>query len=408
MDALRTHRHEMESSAAMSCPCCGTASPGAALTFWRAEAMPVLSHGLCRTRTEALAVPRAPIELVLCRGCGLIYNRAFDARLLRYERDYENPLHFSPHFRDYADLLARHFVEVHHVRQARVLEIGCGDGQFLAHLCKLGHNTGLGLDPAHDPRRTAVSPTSDVHIRAEAFDSGSLETFPADLICCRHMLEHLDEPMGLLRAVRQAMGGRHRPLVYFEVPNVMHTFERKAVWDIIYEHCLYLAPATLRHLFRLAGFRPTGSGEAYGGQFAWIEAVPGEGEPTNEGARFASECEGLAQGFEQWCRAHMAQMRRELERLAGQGCRTVVWGAGSKTVTMLNVLGIGEDVVEAVVDQNPRKQGHHLVGTGQPIVAPAELRALGPDTVLLMNPLYRHEVTGQLRAMGLDASLRVA
>lgn len=402
----------ISSRAAMRCPCCPPAIGPHALGFWRADAMPVLSHVLCRTRDAALAVPRAPIDLALCRGCGLVYNRAFDPRQVRYEADYENALHHSSHFRDYVEALARHLVEARQIRGGRVLEIGCGDGQFLRRLCALGANEGLGFDPAADPARSGDAGDTDGRVRIvpEMFDAGALEAFPADLICARHVLEHLHDPLFLLRALRAAIGEARRPLVYLEVPNFLNTLERMAVWDVIYEHCLHLTPTTLRHLCRLAGFVPLDAGEAYGGQFAWIELVPAPAgdsaalRPGN-GPTFLAECEALVTSFEQWCSARMDQMRRQLEQLAGDGRRAVVWGAGSKTVTMLNALGVSERTVAAVVDQNPRKQGGFVVGTGHPIIEPAAVKRYDPGAVVVMNPLYQDEVAAQLDAM--DAAAQV-
>ncbi|MGH7268246.1 MAG: class I SAM-dependent methyltransferase, partial [Candidatus Rokuibacteriota bacterium] len=84
-----------------------------------------------------------------------------------------------------------------------------------------------------------------------------------------------------------------------------------------------------------------------------------------------------------------------------------VWGAGAKGVMFLNLLDLGPDAVPVVVDQNPRKQGGYLPGTGQAIVPPAALRDHGIRTVLVMNPNYRDEVAATLSREALDADLVV-
>jgi hypothetical protein len=42
---------------------------------------------------------------------------------------------------------------------------------------------------------------------------------PANLIVCRHVLEHFAKPRGFIDTVRQAVGDRKDLVVYFEVPS---------------------------------------------------------------------------------------------------------------------------------------------------------------------------------------------
>ena len=61
-------------------------------------------------------------------------------------------------------------------------------------------------------------------------------------------------------------------------------------------------------------------------------------------------------------------------------------------MTFLNALGLGPDAVPAVVDLNPAKQGRFVPGTGQPIIAPSDLRGYRARTILVMNPKYLDEI----------------
>jgi len=60
------------------------------------------------------------------------------------------------------------------------------------------------------------------------------------------------------------------------------------------------------------------------------------------------------------------------------------------------------------VDINPRKQGRYVAGTGQRIVPPADLPALQPDFVIIMNANYRDEIGRMLAEIGVEADLLVA
>jgi hypothetical protein len=83
----------------------------------------------------------------------------------------------------------------------------------------------------------------------------------------------------------------------------------------------------------------------------------------------------------------------------------VLWGAGSKGVSFLSTLDLTTDDVPYVVDLNPHKIGTFIAGTGQEIVAPDFLSDFRPDVVIIMNPVYRQEITQKLAALGLSPGI---
>ena len=80
--------------------------------------------------------------------------------------------------------------------------------------------------------------------------------------------------------------------------------------------------------------------------------------------------------------------------------QVVIWGAGSKGVTFLNLVR-ADDAVEYAVDVNPYKQDKFVAGTGQEIGAPAFLRQYRPDYVILMNDVYKAEIGQTLKSLGI-------
>ena len=62
---------------------------------------------------------------------------------------------------------------------------------------------------------------------------------------------------------------------------------------------------------------------------------------------------------------------------------------------LLNVIGIGRDVLDFVVDRNPTKQGRYLPGTDLPIHAPERLLTDMPDEVLLLIWNLADEIVAQ-------------
>lgn len=85
--------------------------------------------------------------------------------------------------------------------------------------------------------------------------------------------------------------------------------------------------------------------------------------------------------------------------------RVVLWGGGSKGVAFLTTLGQTRDDIAYAVDINPLKHATFMAGTGQEIIAPESLQTFRPDVVIIMNPVYRDEVTADLAALGLSPQI---
>jgi len=376
--------------------------------FFEAARVPILCNILCPTREAALAVPKGPVRLGLCGACGMVYNVAFDERLMHYDAAYENSLQYSPRFQQYINDLARGLIDRHQLRGKDVIELGCGQGDFLSLLCTLGPNRGLGFDPSFDPRKADTALPAGVKILSEYYSEAHVAR-PVDRLCARHVLEHIPEPLALLRSIRRTLGERLNTLVFFEVPNALYTLERLGIWDIIYEHCSYFTSHSLRRLFQRAGFRPVRSAEVFDGQFITIEANPAlAGATQGDESGRDPHAEELATLFEQEYRAKTARWRERLDRVRREGQRAVVWGVGSKGVTFLNVMSAGHETVPYCVDLNPRKHGQFVVGTGQRIVPPAFLREYRPDLVIVMNGIYESEIRQACSEFGVDCELAVA
>lgn len=346
-----------------------------------------------------MQTPRGDIVLGFCHACGFIYNLAFDPARLRYNADYENSLHFSPRFHAYAQDLASRLVRQYDLHGKDIIEIGCGKGEFLELLCKLGGNRGVGFDPSfvneqNDEKAVDVTFIQDVYAERYA-------DYKADFICSRHTLEHIAHPKEFLTQVRCAIGEKKQAVVFFEVPNALFTLRDLAIWDIIYEHCSYFSAPALVHLFASCDFEVKQITEAFEGQFLCLEAMPAA--PKKAFAVPHDDLEKVSQWVAEFPARYSSKIetwKHRLEQLKESGKRVVVWGAGSKGVTFLNILGI-QDEIAYVVDINPRKQGMYVAGTGQRIVAPEFLRRYRPEIVIVMNPIYKNEIRRITNDLGL-------
>lgn len=364
-------------------------------------AVPVFCNQLCRTRAAAVSTTKANVKLGYCEDCGHVYNVCFDERLLRYGPEYENSLHCSGQFRDFAERLAEELVARHALRGKRIVEVGCGNGEFLLTLCREGRNEGFGFDVSHAGRPDGLP--ANVRIETDTFGPRHAALEP-DFVYTRHVLEHVGDPIAFLREIRDNV--REGAAFYVEVPNALYTLRDGGVWDIIYEHCGYFTPDSLRTALERSGFVVELIQEAFDGQFLCAHA---RAETSAAMSRRPPDplLRRLVSDFVCHHGAKIAAWRATVAELATQQRRVVAWGAGSKGNTFANLVARA-DVVPYVVDLNPRKHGMFVAGTGARIVPPEFLVQYRPDVVVVLNPVYEREIRQRLAGLGLSPSVLLA
>jgi SAM-dependent methyltransferase len=349
--------------------------------------VPVHQNLLYDSREAARGAVRGDLDLHVCGDCGFVFNARFDPKLLNYGPAYENTQNHSPAFDAYTDGLVENLVQSG-VRTGRVVEVGCGKGTFLTKL--LSHPDidleGVGFDPSYVGPDTALAGRLRF---VRAFYSPDTAC-TANVVICRHVIEHVPDPLALLRTVRSAAGREAR--VIFETPCVEWIFQNRVPWDLFYEHCSLFSAHSLELALRRAGFRVNDVRHVFGGQYLWAEAVVDEAEWRTSQRNTAA----LAVGFAAAEQHRLARWKQLLDRLTADG-PVVVWGAGAKGVTFCNLADPDAGRVSGVVDVNPAKQGHYLPGTGHPIVPPDS--AAGAAAAIVLNPNYTAEVTVALKRL---------
>ena len=391
------------------CPACGS---GPLVDFADLGEIPVLCGVHWADQQQALASPMGRMVLGYCPECAYVRNLAFEPELMVYDSTMDTNLHHSPAFQKFSTELVDHLSDQFNLAGRQVLDIGCGQGEFLRELCERGGCRGVGYDAMY-AGRVGPDPSGAVFHAGHAPRGSDLPDY--DVFVSRHWFEHLADPYEFLLDLRERARGR--PVHgYVEVPDACYDLAT-AGWEVIYPHVSYFDAYSLCRIFQRAGWRVDRTGTYFSGMFRWIEvsanqpAVPSGSVPAAAGEPLpglAARDRQLAaiRRFADRQRAERGRWQQTIERLATDGARPVLWGAGSRGVQFL----VGADPhrrLSAVVDVNPRKWGRYLPG-GHQVVAPERLTELQPAAVVITNPAYREEIAAALAELGVVAELLVA
>ncbi len=372
--------------------------------FFRLDKQPVHIGLLWSTRAEAISAPKADVDLYFCKSCGHVFNHAFDPDLLDYQRPYDNSLFFSKVFQDFARKLVDTLITRYGVKSKRVIEIGSGRGDFLRLLCSRGNNDGIGFDPSYLPDHQESEKDNGVKFIKREYSKLDKD-ISADLVCCRHTLEHLAYPDELLLLLRTNFDNSPQTIFYFEVPNFNYTLRKTMVWDLIYEHCHYFCLNSLTRLVERCGYRVLNIYESFNGQFLSMECQP-------TGMITAAEVNSQVDSskiykFAQKAHKKVTTWKRVFDTYMLENKEPVLWGAGAKGVCFLNLIS-SQEKIHYIVDQNPRKQGKYIPGSGQKIIPPKALCSIKPGMVLIMNPNYENEIVETLIKLRLKTDVKIA
>jgi len=191
-------------------------------------------------------------SIVSCRKCGLTKTKNFfQPDYKRYHRDeeYQN-----------SEWLFRNFflkkieqIEEFLPKPGRILEIGCSAGTLLILLKSKGWEV-WGVEPSESAE---AARKKGIRVIKEYFERAKLTNGYFDAIVLNHTLEHLENPISILKKAKTLLkkGG----ILLVDVPNFgslsAKVFGRYWGYLAPGEHLWHFTPETLKKVFKKVGFR---------------------------------------------------------------------------------------------------------------------------------------------------------
>jgi SAM-dependent methyltransferase len=325
------------------------------------------------TENELLQDQSVDLYLHRCTDCALVQTVG---EPVAYYRDVIRANAFSPAMQTFRQEQLSEWVRSHRLEGAKVLEVGCGRGEFLELLRRAG---AAPVGTEHGKESAAQASNAGFNVHNMFLGDSPLpdkEIFAAWVSF--NFLEHWPHPRLVLRHLRASLAPRSVGLV--EVPNFEMMLKERLLTEFIPDHIFYFTADTLRRCLETAGFEVISVKPIW---HDYILSAQVQLRPPMAITEFVGALDHLSHQLHNFVNQH-----------AEHG--VAIWGAGHQALTTLALCSLGSKI-RYVVDSAPFKQGKYTPVTHLPIHDPYVLSQHKVGAVVVMAAGYSDEVVSILR-----------
>ena len=324
------------------------------------------------------------MDVMQCEYCGTVQ---LSSDPVSYYKDVIRASAFSEEMRQFRVQQFKEFISKYRLANKKVVEIGCGKGEFLSLMKEAGADT-YGIEYADD----SVAYCRERDLQVSKFyienEDDILPSAPFDCFFIMNFFEHLPDPNTTLKVLHSNLADDGVGLV--EVPNFDMIVKNKLFSEFINDHLFYFTQKTLKSILDRNGFEIVECEETWYNYI--ISAVVRKKKKLN-----------LSRFYD-----HQLKIKKEIQsyiHMYGDK-KVAIYGAGHQALAAISLAEIG-DKIKYVVDDAPFKQGRYTPATHVPIVSSEFIKKDPVDAIIVMAASYSDEVARKLGVSHPDIDLTI-
>ena len=283
--------------------------------------------------------------------------------------------HMQDHFRKFYESVAS---SSNFSQDSLVVELGCNDGILLKNFQKNGVPN-VGIEPsanvAKEAEKLGIKTIQEFFTEETVSkiikDHGKAEFFLSANVMC-----HIPDIKSVAKNIKNLLSDTGK--LIFEDPYLGDIIEKTSYDQIYDEHVFLFSAHSVRHLFglydmELIDLLPQ---ETHGGSMRYVLAHRNAYEISDSVKKIIDKekKQGLdsfekLKYFDDNCKKSKKNLLEILNRIKEENKKVIGYAATSKSTTILNYCGIGEDLISSICDTTPIKIGQKSPGMHIPIVA---------------------------------------
>ena len=325
---------------------------------------------------------RAPLQLVLCEGCGLVQLSHTVERDILYRQNYWYQSGINESMVIALKDVVNAAAGMVSLKEGDTwLDIGANDGTLVG-LVPEGVRT-IGVEPSMEmsllayPRMRVGSTWYNTYFPLPAWADADVP--PCKVITSIAMFYDLPDPNGFVAEIARMLDPEG--VWVCQMGDLDSMLETNGFDAICHEHLEYWSPASFdallaRHGLMIAEMdqnRVNGGSLRFYVKHGKARLPQARVQWGDRLTAFAHRIEALREDT----RAVLADLKR------GGGS---IWGYGASTKgnTLLQYYGLGTSTIEAIAERSEAKWGKYTVGSWIPIASEAEMRQARPDYLLVL------------------------
>lgn len=334
-----------------------------------------------------------PLKVMRCGNCNhLQLSHSVNPELMFNDYAYTSGVSQTMH--DYAKWFARFVREYPLAKRtkATVLDIGCNDGtqlRYFKEISSYDYYT-VGIDPAQNLASLA-KPYCDIHY-ATYFASRTVGYRKFDIVIAQNVFAHNRKPYEFLMNIRNILSEGGLAFIQTSQADMILNNE----YDTIYhEHFSFFNINSMRELARRVGINliDVVKTTLHGNSFLFVLSNDHKRDYHIDNliameSRAGLHNEKTYAKYKENVELNIRHFREAVIAYKDAGYTIIGYGAAAKGMTVLNATEMNIDLISAIIDDSPRKQGKFTPGSSIPIVPMSELKNLvNENTNVLFIPL---------------------
>lgn len=307
------------------------------------------------------------MDIYQCSGCGLVQ---LNNDPVPYYKEVIRASGVSDEMKDFRVKQFKNFVEKYSLKNKKIIEVGCGNGEYLKIMQKNDLDV-YGLEYAKKSVKYCIDDGLKVFRGFVESDDYKIQNSPYDAFFMLNFLEHLPNINSVLGGIYNNLSDDAIGIV--EVPNFDMILKKNLFFEFITDHLFYFTKDTLETTLKLNGF------EIIECKPMWhkyiISAVVGKRKELD-----------LSHFYK--CQENLTT---EIGKYIGKYKKVAIWGAGHEALTIMSMADLGGKI-KYIVDSAIFKQGKYTPATHLPIVSPVSLDTDPVDAIMVMAASYSDEV----------------